>query len=91
MKTKLQVRFLTNNIIFKESIASKKDSILDLIWDKKLKLNSHKRTNFITSTNSGANQPSLLGKTQEGFGIKREINLLTNRLDKIFSANPGKK
>ena len=50
------------------------------------------RTNLITSTNNQrANQPSLLGKSQEGFGIKREINLLTNRLDKIFMANPAKK
>jgi len=89
LKIKHQVRLI---IYFIESIASKKDSILDLIWDKKLKLNSHKRTNLLTSTNNQrANQPSLLGKSQEGFGIKREINLLTNRLDKIFMANPAKK
>jgi hypothetical protein len=60
---------------------------MDLIWEKKMVLNNHNRAKMVTATSSytpGANQPTLLGKHQDGLGIKRELNLLNNRLNKLF-------
>lgn len=50
-------------------------------------LNNHNRAKMVTATSSytpGANQPTLLGKNQDGLGVKRELNLLNNRLNKLF-------
>ena len=67
--------------MFLATIASKKDSIMDLIWDKKLKLNNHDRT---ISVNNGQEKISLLPKSGDASNTKREINLLSTRLNKLF-------
>lgn len=54
---------------------------MDLIWDKKLKLNNHDRT---ISINNGQEKISLLSKLGDPSNTKREINLLSTRLNKLF-------
>ena len=52
---------------------------MDLLWDKKLKLNNYNR-----AISNGGDNYSMIGKSNETPGTKREINLLANRLNKLF-------
>jgi hypothetical protein len=65
------------------SVAEKKEGIMDLICDKKFKLNSNDRTNTFSNYKVSEAQ-TLLGKNNTGPQTKREINLLCSRLDKLF-------
>lgn len=53
---------------------------MDLLWDKKMKMNNEIK-NYPSKLTSGT---SLLNKANELPGTKREINLLSNRLNKLF-------
>lgn len=54
---------------------------MDLLWDKKMKMN-----NNMKKSNVG-HSSSLLNRANELPGTKREISLLANRLNKLFSGN----
>lgn len=60
---------------------------MELLWDRKMKLNSQVK-NFPEKFSGGS---SLLNKANECPGTKREINLLSNRLNKLFPTNLNKK
>ncbi len=59
---------------------------MDLLWDKKMKMNNEIKS-YPSKLTSGT---SLLNKANELPGTKREINLLSNRLNKLFQF-PNKK
>lgn len=61
------------------SLNSKKENIIDMLWDNKMKMNNQIKP---YQTKFGGN--SLLNKANELPGTKREINLLSNRLNKLF-------
>lgn len=67
---------------FIASVAAKKQGIMDMIWDKKLKMNNYDRTN--TMINKGYEKHTLLGKPTGAPQTRREIDLLCGRLEKIF-------
>lgn len=60
---------------------------MDLLWDKKLKMNNDIK-GFSNKFSGGS---SLLNKANELPGTKREINLLSNRLNKLFPYGSNKK
>lgn len=65
-------------------MAAKKEGIMNILWDKKLKMNNYSRIEKNTIQSS-----SLLGKSEQNQGTQREINLLSTRLNKLFPT--GKK
>lgn len=76
--------FIKNKIA---SISSKKENIMDLLWDRKMKM-SNQVKDFPVKFSAGS---SLLNKANELPGTKREINLLSSRLNKLFPTNFTKK
>jgi hypothetical protein len=71
------------------SVAEKKQSIMDLIWDKKLKMSNYDRTSSLKDNKTPIHIQTLLGNNNTGPQTKRELNLLSNRLEKLFP-NSGK-
>ena len=55
---------------------------MNLLWDKKMKMNNDIK-NYPSKLAGGS---SLLNKANEMPGTKREINLLSSRLSKLFTS-----